>query len=203
MNIYRDLLKKLIIDKAYNYSEEPIYELVSGRKSNHYFNLKKITHHSIASNFIGDIFVDIIYSNDLIKTDSVGGLTMGADPIACSIKYTASCKYNFNINSFSVRKEPKNHGMGSQIEGCVKPGDNVIIVDDVVTTGGSSIKAIEVCRENDLNVLACIALVDRCEDNGRQNIESIGVKFFSVFDINDFLKESSPLIGKNNIEYIN
>jgi orotate phosphoribosyltransferase len=94
---------------------------------------------------------------------------MGADPIACAVSYAAH-ERGFDIASFSIRKEPKAHGMKQQIEGDVEEGDRVIIVEDVVTTGGSTIKAIEAARREGLDVLGVVALVDR-QEGGSAEIE--------------------------------
>lgn len=185
----KNQLRDIIFEKSYKFSEESLFTLTSGKKSKYYFDLKKTTHLQSAKPLIGKFFIELMLKNNIIP-DAVGGLTMGADPISCAISQTAYIKYdNLFIDSFSIRKEPKKHGTKNQIEGCVKSGDKVVIIEDVVTTGISSIKAINTCIENDLEILACIALVDRCEDNGKENIEKTGVRFFSVFDINDFLKE--------------
>ncbi|MCK5509125.1 MAG: orotate phosphoribosyltransferase, partial [Desulfobacterales bacterium] len=90
------------------------------------------------------------------------------------------------IEAFSIRKEPKAHGMRLQIEGNIESGDSVIIVDDVVTTGKSTMQAIDIARKHGINILCAIILVDRCEENGRQNIESKGIKVYSIFTVHDF-----------------
>ncbi len=110
---------------------------------------------------------------------------MGADPIATATAYT-SYIMNEPIDALVIRKEPKGHGSMSQIEGNVKAGDDVIIIDDVVTTGGATIKAIEAARKAELNIIAVIILLDRCEFDGRQNIEQLGYPVHSVLTIKDF-----------------
>lgn len=110
---------------------------------------------------------------------------MGADPIASAVaRYSYDMQYP--IEAFAIRKEPKEHGLGLQIEGNVKEGDHVIIVDDVVTTGGSTIKAIQIAQSHGLLIDAVIILVDRCEFNGRQNIEAYGYPVYDILTINDF-----------------
>jgi orotate phosphoribosyltransferase len=93
------------------------------------------------------------------------------------------------MEAFVVRKEPKGHGLGRQVEGNVKSGDRVIIVEDVITTGGSSIKAIEAAERHGLKILAIIALLDRCEEGGRVKIESLGHPFYSLLTIDDILEQ--------------
>jgi orotate phosphoribosyltransferase len=111
---------------------------------------------------------------------------MGADPVAISTSFTSALEGN-PIEAFSIRKEPKEYGMKLQIEGNVQQGDSVIIMDDVVTTGASTVKAIRIAREHGLNILAAIVLVDRCEENGRQNIEATGIPMYSIFTVSDFM----------------
>ena len=110
---------------------------------------------------------------------------MGADPIATA---TAYCSYlrGEPVRALVIRKEPKAHGTGSRIEGDVSAGDDVIIIDDVVTTGGSTIKAVEAAKNAGLNITAVIVLLDRCEFNGRQNIEKLGYPVYSILTIKDF-----------------
>jgi orotate phosphoribosyltransferase len=134
---------------------------------------------------IGKLVLDKIQELDL-KPNAVGGLTMGADPIAHAVALTSELKNN-PIQSFSVRKEPKGHGLGLQVEGNVRENDKVIIVEDVVTTGTSTIKAVTIAREHGLNVLGVIVLLDRCEENGTKSIEAQGVPVHSILTIQDFL----------------
>jgi orotate phosphoribosyltransferase len=93
------------------------------------------------------------------------------------------------IQAFVIRKEPKEHGLKLPIEGNIKSGDHVIIIDDVVTTGGSTIKAITIAKESGLLVDAVIVLVDRCEQNGRQNIEALGSPVYDILTIQDFFAD--------------
>ena len=111
---------------------------------------------------------------------------MGADPIAAAVaRYSYDVKEP--IEAFAVRKEPKGHGLGLKIEGNVTQGDHVVIVDDVITTGGSTIKAIEAAKSQGLIIDGVIVLIDRCEQNGRQNIEMLGYTVDHILTVNDFL----------------
>jgi orotate phosphoribosyltransferase len=111
---------------------------------------------------------------------------MGADPIAAA---TARYAYDMQepIEAFVVRKEPKQYGAGLQVEGFVNPGDHVVILDDVITTGGSTIKAINAAKENGLIIDGVVVLLDRCEQNGRQNIEALGYPVYPILTVNDFI----------------
>lgn len=180
--------KKKLIDYIKNHSflksDKPIFRLSSGKMSNVYFDLRRTTLSPEGQYLIGNLFLDKLKGLNL-NPDAIGGLTMGADPIATAAAY---CSYlrGSPIEAFVIRKEPKTHGMGLQIEGNIKEGINVIIIDDVLTTGGSTIKAINIAKDTGLNILAVIVLLDRCEQNGRENIEKLGYPVYSILTIKDF-----------------
>lgn len=185
----RERLIALIKKSSFQYSEEPIYRLSSGAMSHFYFNMKKTTYTPEGAYLIGKIVFEKIKEIG-INIHAIGGLTMGADPIAYAVaRYSYDAKQP--IQAFVIRKEPKVHGLQLQIEGNIKSGDNVIIVDDVVTTGNSTIKAITIARQHELIVKAVIVLVDRGEQNGRQNIEALGLPVYDIFTISDFVPAKS------------
>ena len=183
----RDQLIELIRQRSFQYSKEPIFTLASGKKSNFYFNLKGVTYYPPGIVLIGTLMYEKIQAVK-VTPKGIGGLTMGADPIAISVAYTSQLRNN-PIEAFSVRKEPKAHGLRLPIEGNMQPGDPVIVIEDVVTTGGSTIKAINAVRDFGLEILSVMALLDRCEQNGRENIEACGVKMVSLLTIHDFIDE--------------
>ena len=117
----------------------------------------------------------------------VGGLTLGADPLASAIALTSFLE-GAPVDSFIVRKEPKGHGTGQWIEGrkTIPDQSRVAVLEDVVTSGGSALKAIERCRAEKLEVVGCFALVDRME-GGREAIEAQGVSLQSLFTRKDFI----------------
>ncbi len=158
-------LTALLLAKSFRYNPEPVFKLASGRMSNYYIDCRKTTHSCAGKHIIGSLILDLIADTDV---QAVGGLTMGADPIACAVSHAAYGR-GLDIASFSIRKEPKGHGLQQQVEGDVKAGDRVYILEDVVTTGGSTIKAIEAARREGLEVLGVVALVDR-EEGGREEI---------------------------------
>ncbi len=180
----RERLIDLIKTRSYQYSENPPFKLSAGGYSNFYFNLKKTTFSPEGQYLVGKILFEKIKELS-IKIDAIGGLTMGADPIALAV---ARCSFDCGepIEAFTIRKEPKGHGAMLQIEGYFKKGDRVVIIDDVITTGASTIKAIKAADEFGFNIQAVIVLVDRCEQNGRQNIETFGYKVHSILTIDDF-----------------
>ncbi len=162
---FREKLMKLLIEKSVRYSDTPIFQLASGRMSNFYIDCRKVTHNAEGKYLIGNIIFAMIQD---LPVDAIGGLTLGADPIAAAVAYTAFLR-NKPVNSFVVRKEQKAHGLKKLVEGDVQAGDRVIIVDDVITTGGSTIKALTAARAEGLDVLRVIALVDR-EEGGKAEI---------------------------------
>ena len=127
---HRAQLIEYIKKHSFQRSDTPIYKLSSGNMSNFYFNLKKTTYSPIGQYLIGNLVFDKVRELGL-KPRAIGGLTMGADPIATATAYTSHVK-NQPIEAMVIRKEPKGHGTMSQIEGNVKSGDDVIIIDDVV-----------------------------------------------------------------------
>jgi orotate phosphoribosyltransferase len=158
-------LMKLLIEKSVRYSDTPIFKLASGRMSNFYIDCRKVTHSAEGKYLIGNIIFTMIQD---LPVDAIGGLTLGADPIATAVSYTAFLNKK-PVNSFVVRKEQKEHGLKKLVEGDVQAGDRVVIVDDVITTGGSTIKAITAARAEGLDVVRVIVLVDR-EEGGKEEI---------------------------------
>ncbi|MEZ0323021.1 MAG: orotate phosphoribosyltransferase [Hydrogenothermaceae bacterium] len=181
---YRKRLEELIRERALKVADEPIFKLASGKMSNYYIDLRTITLDPEGGYVIGNVIYEIIKDK---KVDAVGGLTLGADPISYATSIISYINKN-PIKPFVVRKEPKEHGTGKQIEGNVKPGENVYILEDVVTTAGSSLKAVKVARDFGLNVLGVITLVDR-EEGGEENIKKEGLELISIFKVSYLLKK--------------
>jgi orotate phosphoribosyltransferase len=178
MRLSGNMKKRLIeltLEKAFKYSEEPVFKLVSGRVSNYYFNCKAVALHPEGMNLIGNLIFEMIKD---LGVKGIGGLTLGADPIAYAVAYTSFLKGN-PIEAFIVRKTPKSHGTMQLIEGNVKKGDRVVIVDDVITTGKSTIEAITKAKEEGLEVVKVIAFIDR-QEGGKEAIEALGYKVDSV-----------------------
>lgn len=161
------------------------FTLASGKKSDFYFNGKTTTLRPDALNYASRIFIDLMRAD---KPDRVGGLTLGADALIGGIT-ALSFDVGMPVEGFIVRKEPKGHGTGQWIEGPeILPGQRVAIVEDVVTTGGSALKAIERVREcaPEANIIGVYALVDRL-DGGRETLEKAGVKLTCIFTKDDLL----------------
>ncbi len=171
--VMKQKLIKLILSRSFKFTKEPTFTLASGKKSNFYFNCKPTTLSPEGMHLIGSLFYDAIGRLKVGKIKAIGGLTLGADPVADAIAYTSYLKKK-PLEAFIVRKEPKKHGTMQWIEGYVKKGDKVIIVEDVITTGGSTIKAIERSRQCGLKVMGVLVLIDR-QEGGREAIEAMGV----------------------------
>lgn len=112
------------------------------------------------------------------QADAVGGLTLGADPIACAISY-ASASTGTPVRAFTVRKEAKTHGTGKLVEGPFQAGDRVVIIEDTITTGGSARKAVDAVRAAGGTIVGVLALIDR-EEGGREALESEGLEVLSL-----------------------
>ncbi|WP_297454328.1 orotate phosphoribosyltransferase [Persephonella sp.] len=183
---YREKLKQMILERALKVADKPIFKLSSGKMSTYYMDLRTITLDPEGGYIIGNLIFEMIKDK---SPDAIGGLTLGADPISYA---TALVSYlnKQPIKPFVVRKEPKGHGTGKQIEGNVQPGEKVFIVEDVVTTAGSSLKAAKVARDFGLEIMGIIAIVDR-EEGGAENIKKEGFEFFPIFKVSEFLKTNS------------
>ena len=162
----------MLCRKSFKYSKEPIYKLVSGRMSQFYVNCKPVTLCARGMFLAGHLLFEEIKDDDV---SGVGGLTFGADPLAVATAFASELKTK-PINAFSIRKTRKDHGMIRWIEGDIQPGERVAIIDDVATTGGSTIKAIERARSEGLEVVRAVIFVDRQEggiENIRQHVSNV------------------------------
>lgn len=156
---YKEELIALLCEKSFQYSPQPKFKLVSGRVSRFYVNCKPTTLNPRGMYLVGHLVFEAI-KNSAVR--GVGGLTFGADPIAVATAF-ASELHHQPIQAFSIRKTRKDHGIIRWLEGDVPPGAPVAVIDDVATTGGSTIKAIERAREEGLAVVKAVVLVDRQE----------------------------------------
>lgn len=177
-------LIEFISGRSFLKSDKPVFRLSSGKMSSVYFDLRLATLSPEGQYLIGNLVFDEMREHGL-KPKAVGGLTMGADPVSTATAYASYLKGE-PIEAFVIRKEPKKHGRGLQIEGNVQAGDDVVIVDDVLTTGGSAIKAATIAKESGLNILAVVVVLDRCEQNGKENVEKLGYPLYSLLTVKDF-----------------
>ncbi|MDA8744113.1 orotate phosphoribosyltransferase [Rubripirellula amarantea] len=180
MSYSRDQLIELLRSEALQTGE---FTLASGAKANYYLDCRNITLHPKGAGVIAEGMLEVIKARGPLPA-AVGGMAIGADPITASIVTIAGQK-DLPLKGFMVRKEPKGHGMGKQVEGPVKPGDKVIIVEDVITSGGSAIKAVEAARAFGLEVDCVIAIIDRLA-GGEEAFKAIGVELITLTTIKDF-----------------
>ena len=175
-------LLNLLKEKAFEQKE---VTLASGKKSNFYIDVKRVSLTAEGSVLIGEEFFDLI-QKEFPEAIGVGGLTLGADPLSTSVAYT-SFKKGKALDAFIVRKESKGHGTGKIIEGghMIPQGSPVVVLEDVVTSGGSSLEAVRKVKEHGWKVLGIAAVVDR-QEGGRERIEGEGMKLYSLYQRSDF-----------------
>ncbi len=187
----RQELFRILYERSFLYRPENPFTLSSGKVSPVYLDGKKTTlGHPRAQFLIGSILFDLI---EPLHPDGVGGLTLGADPISVSVSLVSGLR-QCPVPSFVVRKEQKSHGTKSPIEGDLPRQSRVVVVEDVVTTGGSGMKAVEACRNAGFDVLRVIALVDR-QEGGRELFESAGIPFMALFTLKQFIDYDGEVRG--------
>ncbi len=161
------------------------FTLASGKQSEYYIDARLTTMSPEGLSLIGPLALSALRQSGW-EIDAIGGLTLGADPISYAISY-ASADSDRPLRAFTVRKQTKTHGTGKMIEGPFREGDRVGIIEDVITTGGSALRAIEAVRTANGVVAGVLALVDR-EEGGRESLEAAGVPVISLI-------EASQIIG--------
>ncbi len=185
MSLAEDRARLLELLRTLSFERRKVV-LASGRESDFYVDCKRTALTAEGHVRVGRLlFAEVRKLQPLVR--GVGGLTLGADPIASAVSLTSFLEGE-PVDAFIVRKEPKGHGTGQWIEGrkTIPDGSRVVVIEDVVTTGGSALKAIERCRAERLEVVACLALVDR-QEGGREAIEAQGVPLTSLFTRKDFI----------------
>ncbi|MGA1171437.1 MAG: orotate phosphoribosyltransferase [Aquiluna sp.] len=156
--------------------------LSSGIEADYYVDLRRATLHHEAAVLVGKVMLDLL-SDAGLSPDAVGGLTMGADPVATAMLHQASAR-GMSLDAFVVRKEAKKHGMARQVEGPDISGKNVVILEDTSTTGGSPLAAAKAAEEAGAKVLAIATVVDR-DTGARAAIESAGYAYYSALSLSD------------------
>lgn len=177
------LLTRLLATRS---ARRGTFTLASGRQSTLYIDARLTTMSPDGLAAIGPLGLRRL-EQLAWHVDAIGGLTLGADPIAYSISY-ASAATTSPLRAFTVRKEAKSHGAGKLIEGPFNSGDRVVVVEDVITTGGSALRAIEALRAAGASVTGVLALVDR-EEGGREAIEASGIAVSSLVTATMILAE--------------
>jgi orotate phosphoribosyltransferase len=182
MRSSRQDLLRLLAHKSFKLGE---FKLSSGGTSDYYIDCRTTTLDAKGSRLSGEVFLEEIRQRGW-RAQAIGGLTMGADPIVVAVAVVSG-----ELNGFLVRKAEKQHGTGQRIEGFREKGASVVIVDDVCTTGASTVQAIEAGREFGFNVVGAICLVEREEANGRPNVERTAspAPFVSIFTASEVRAE--------------
>ncbi len=171
-------LIKLVREKALKFGE---FTLASGKKASYYLDCRQVTLDARGAKIIGEGMLELIGEK---LPPLVGGMVIGADPITASILTLSGIAGN-DLRGIMVRKEAKGHGTGKYVEGPYIKGEEVVIVEDVVTTGGSSLKAIEYCESVGLKVRRVLAIIDRME-GGKEAFSAAGYELTTLLTIEDF-----------------
>jgi orotate phosphoribosyltransferase len=186
MSTPKQELLELLAQKSFRLGE---FQLSSGGTSDYYIDCRTTTLDARGAQLVGQVFLDEIREQGW-EPSALGGLTMGADPIVVAVAVTSG-----TLNGFLVRKAEKQHGTGQRIEGFREKGARVVIVDDVCTTGSSTIQAIETARNYGFEVIGAMCLVERQDAHGRPNVEKAAApaNFISIFTATDVRKEHLAL----------
>jgi len=182
MSTARQELLKILARQSFRLGD---FKLSSGASSDYYIDCRTTTLDARGAQLTGEVFLDATREQGW-EPDAIGGLTMGADPVVVSVAVTSG-----KIQGFLVRKAEKQHGTGQRIEGFQKKGAKVVIVDDVCTTGSSTVQAIEAARAFGFEVVGVMSLVERQDANGRPNVEKAAApaNFISIFTATDVRKQ--------------
>ena len=157
------------------------FTLTSGKKATYYVDLRKVSLDHRVAPLIGQVMIDLIV--DVPDVFAVGGLTMGADPIAAAVLHQGAAR-GLSYDAFVVRKEPKDHGRGRQVEGPDLAGKRVIVLEDTSTTGGSPLAAIEALKKVGAEIAGVAVVVDR-NTGARERIEEAGYPYFAAIGLAD------------------
>jgi orotate phosphoribosyltransferase len=182
----RQELLRLLATKSFRLGD---FKLSSGGRSDYYIDCRTTTLDARGAQLTGQVFLEEIQRRGW-NVEAIGGLTMGADPIVVAVAVTSG-----TLNGFLVRKAEKQHGTAQRIEGFRGKNARVVIVDDVCTTGASTIQAIEAAREFGFEIVGVMCLVEREEARGRVDVEKAAAPapFVAVFTANDVRKEHIAL----------
>ena len=182
MTAARQELLRLLASKSFRRGD---FKLSSGASSDYYVDCRTTTLEAQGARLTGQVFLEEIRAQGW-KPQAIGGLTMGADPIVTAVSVTSG-----ELDGFLVRKADKQHGTGQRIEGFREKGARVVIVDDVCTTGGSTIQAIETTRDFGFEIIGVMCLVERQEARGRTSVEKAAApaRFVAIFNADDVRRE--------------
>ncbi|GKS63330.1 orotate phosphoribosyltransferase [Nitrospira sp.] len=184
MTVQEQLAKLFHETQSFKWDRDKGFKLASGEISPFYVDCRALMAHPEARRLVAQLAVEALGG---IKIDCIGGLEIGAIPIAVTISDFALASSAHNWKTFVVRKQAKDHGLGKLIEGNIRPGDRALIVDDVLTSGGSLLKAVGVVREAGLQVEHALVIVDRQEQEGRGRVERENVRLISLLTIQNLM----------------
>lgn len=186
MSQSRQELLEMLAQKSFRLGE---FQLSSGGTSDYYIDCRVTTLNARGAQLTGEVFLEEIREQGW-EADAIGGMTMGADPIVVAVSVISG-----TVHGFLVRKTEKHHGTGQRIEGFREKGARVVIVDDVCTTGASTIQAIEAAREFGFEVVGAMCLVERLEAHGRPAVEKAAAPapFIAIYTSNEVRKEHLAL----------
>lgn len=189
MSSARQQLLALLADKSFRLGQ---FKLSSGGSSDYYIDCRVTTLDARGAQLTGEVFLEEILARNW-KPQAIGGLTMGADPIVVAVAVRSG-----EINGFLVRKAEKQHGTGKRIEGFQQKGAGVVIVDDVCTTGASTVQAIEAARDFGFSVVGAMCLVEREEAGGRPAVERAAAPapFVSIFGAREIREQARQASGQ-------
>ena len=174
---------------AFQWDPRNGFVLASGETSPYYVDCRALLAHPDARWLVAQLACEAIRD---LSLDAVGGLEIGAIPLATAISdYALATQPSKTYRTFVVRKQAKDHGLGKRIEGAVKPNDRVLVVDDVLTSGGSVLQALQAAKEANLHASHVLVIVDRQEQNGKQKIEAQGMSLISLLTLAD-LRAAQP-----------
>ncbi len=185
----RDQLAKAFYEThSFKWDREKGFTLASGVTSPFYVDCRALMAHAGARRLVGELAYEALAN---VQFDCLGGLEIGAIAIATTISdFAYAARPRRDWRTFVVRKQAKDHGLGKLIEGAMKPGDRAVIVDDVLTSGGSLLKAVLAARAVGLTVSHALVIVDRQEQDGRANVQQEGVTVMSLLTIDDLTKQA-------------
>lgn len=189
MTVREKLAKAFHDTQSFKWDRDKGFRLASGEISPFYIDCRALLAHPEARRLVAQLAYDALAD---IEFDCLGGLEIGAIPIAVTISDFACAVSPQRLwRTFVVRKQPKDHGLGKLIEGSIHPTDRALIVDDVLTSGGSLLKAVEVAREAGLRVDHALVIVDRLEQQGRVRVENEKVRLISLLTIHDLMRTAN------------
>lgn len=180
----RARLIRLLVERSIRRGD---FVLASGARSTYYVDCRTTTTSAEGQFLVGQLGWELLRASGL-EPDAIGGLTMGADPVAYAIAHT-SWIAGSPVDAFSVRKQPKEHGTGRRIEGNFAAGSRVVVIEDVITSGGSALQACAAIEAEGGEVTGVLAIIDR-ESGGREAIEAKGYRVITLFRVSELLSDT-------------